>query len=91
LFIIGWYHILNERGTPPKQKERKNMKTIKRYQVRTKEYEKKNWKVVDSFDTMKEATRCAIQMEYSMRKTEHMFDSWEVKDSVTKERLIIAE
>lgn len=30
---------------------------MKRYQVRTKEYEKKNWKIVESFDTMKEATR----------------------------------
>lgn len=64
---------------------------MKRYQVRTKEYEKKNWKVVDSFDTMKEAKRFAIRAEMECRK--HfctMYDSWEVKDTETKERFTIA-
>lgn len=63
---------------------------MKRYQVRTKEYEKKNWKIVDSFDTMKEAKRFAIRTEMSLRRTDRQFDSWDIKDSVTKERFIIA-
>lgn len=62
---------------------------MKRYQVRTKEYEKKNWKIVESFDTMKEAKRFAIKTEMSLRKTDRQYDSWEIKDSVTKERFII--
>ena len=64
---------------------------MKRYQVRTKEYEKKNWKVVESFDTMKEAVKFAIRTEMSLRRTDRMFDSWDIKDTVTKERFIIAE
>ena len=64
---------------------------MKRYQVRTKEYEKKNWKVVESFDTMKEAMRFAVRTEMSLRSTERQYDSWDIKDSVTKERIIIAE
>lgn len=64
---------------------------MKRYQVRTKEYEKKNWKIVESFDTMKEATRFAIRTEMSLRRTDRQYDSWDIKDSVTKERFIIAQ
>ena len=64
---------------------------MKRYQVRTKEYEKKNWKVVESFDTMKDAMRFAVRTERSLRSTERQYDSWDIKDSVTKERFIIAE
>lgn len=64
---------------------------MKRYQVRTKEYEKKNWKIVTSFDTMKEAKRFVIRTEMSLRKTDRQYDSWDIKDSVTKERFIIAE
>lgn len=64
---------------------------MKRYQVRTKEYEKKNWKIVDSFDTMKEAKKFTIRTEMSLRRTDRQFDSWDIKDSVTKERFIIAQ
>lgn len=64
---------------------------MKRYQVRTKEYEKKNWKIVESFDTMKEATRFAIRTEMSLRRTDRQYDSWDIKDSVAKERFIIAQ
>lgn len=64
---------------------------MKRYQVRTKEFEKRNWKVVESFDTMKEAKRYAIQAEMKCRKHFNtMYDSWEVKDTETKERITIA-
>lgn len=64
---------------------------MKRYQVRTKEFEKRNWKVVESFDTMKEAERYAIQAERKCRKhLDTMYDSWEVKDTETKERVTIA-
>ena len=63
---------------------------MKRFQVRTKKYEAKNWKVVESFDTMKEAKRFACRSEYAQRHTENQFDSWEIKDSVTKERICIA-
>ena len=64
---------------------------MKRYQVRTKEYEKKNWKVVESFDTMKDAMRFAVRTERSIRSTARQYDSWDIKDIVTKERFIIAE
>lgn len=64
---------------------------MKRYQVRTKEWEKKNWKVVAEFDTYREASRFAIRTEYSLRRTNRQFDSWDIKDTVTKERTIIAQ
>lgn len=85
------YNIYNEREKPYKANHRKRERKMKRYQVRTKEYEKKNWKVVESFDTMKEAKKFAIRTEMSLRRTERMFDSWDIKDTVTKERFIIAE
>lgn len=64
---------------------------MKRYQVRTKEFEKRKWRVVESFDTMKDAERYAIRAERDSRK--HfctMYDSWDVKDTVAKDRIIIA-
>lgn len=61
-----------------------------KYEVRTKEYEKRNWKVVKAFDTFKEAHKFAIQTEMKMRRTEHEFDSWDIKNTETKERFIIA-
>ena len=64
---------------------------MKRYQVRTKEFEKRNWKVVESFDTMREAERYAIRLERECRKYfDKMYDSWDVKDAVTKDRILIA-
>ena len=60
-----------------------------KYEVRTKEYEKKNWKVVARFDTFKEAHKFAIQTEMKLRRTEHCFDSSFV-ETETKERFIIA-
>lgn len=61
-----------------------------RYQVRTKKFERKNWKVVESFPTMKEAKRFACRAEYAQRGTDNEFDNWEVRDTVTGERIIIA-
>ena len=64
---------------------------MKRYQVRTKEFEKRNWKVVEEFDWIKDAKRFAIRAEYAQRNNpDKMYDSWEVKDAVTKERFTIA-
>ena len=63
---------------------------MKRYQVRTKEYEKKNWKVIKSFETFEEAEKYAIKTEISFRNTERRYDSWDIKDTVTKERTLIA-
>ena len=64
---------------------------MKRYQVRTKEYEGKKWKVIESFDTMKDAIIFAVRTERSLRSTERKYDSLDIKDSVKKERFIIAE
>lgn len=62
-----------------------------RYEVRTKKYEKKNWKVVARFDDRKEALRFAIQSEMKARRNfETMFDGWDLKDTETKERFIVA-
>lgn len=63
---------------------------MKRYQVRTKKFERKSWKVVDSFDTMKEALQFAIRSEYAQRHTENEFDKWEVKDTLTGNRFSVA-
>ena len=63
---------------------------MKRYQVRTKKFERKSWKVVESFDTRKEAMRFACRMEYAQRHTADEFDAWEVKDTVTGDRFTIA-
>lgn len=63
---------------------------MKRYQARTKKFEKKNWKEVDSFETMKDAIRFAIHCEYAQRHTEDEFDKWEVKDTLTGDRFSIA-
>ena len=60
------------------------------YQVRTKEYEKKRWKVIQTFDTFAAALRYAIHTEMSMRRTEKYLDSWDIKDTETGERFIIA-
>jgi hypothetical protein len=64
---------------------------MKKFQVRTKEWEKRNWKVIAEFDTFKEAQRFAIRSEYAQRKTDKMFDAWDIKNIETKERFIIAE
>ena len=61
------------------------------YQVRTKEYEKKHWKVVETFDTFRDAEKYAIHTEMSLRRTEKCFDSWDIKNTETGERFIIAE
>lgn len=61
-----------------------------KYQVRTKAWEKKNWKVVATFDTFKEAHKFAIKAEYDCRRTEKQFDSWDIKNIETKERFIVA-
>lgn len=64
---------------------------MSRYQVRTKEFEKRNWKIIESFGTMREAERFAIRAERKCRKDfDKMFDKWDVKDTVTKDRIIIA-
>ncbi len=63
---------------------------MKRYQVRTKKFEKKNWKVVDSFETMKDAIRFAILSEYAQRNTDDEYDKWDVKDTITRDRFIVA-
>ena len=60
------------------------------YQVRTKEYEKKRWKVIQTFDTFAAALRYAIRTEMSMRRTEKYLDSWDIKNTETGERFIIA-
>lgn len=66
-------------------------KNVKRYAVRTREYEKKNWKVVASFDTEREATRFCIRSEYACRRNfDKMYDHWDVKDMETGERTIYA-
>ena len=61
------------------------------YQVRTKEWEKKHWKVVKTFDTFKAAHLYAIRTEMSLRRTEKCFDAWDIKNTETGERFIIAE
>lgn len=61
------------------------------YQVRTKEYEKKRWKVIKTFDTFRDAEKYAIRTEMSLRKTEKCFDAWDIKNTETGERFIIAE
>lgn len=61
------------------------------YQVRTKEYEKRRWKVVETFDTFKAAHQYAIRTEISLRKSERCFDAWDIKNTETGERFIIAE
>jgi hypothetical protein len=64
---------------------------MKRYQVRTKEFEKRNWKVVETFDWIKDAKSYAMKAEYAQRRNpDRMYDSWEVKDTVTGERFTIA-
>lgn len=63
---------------------------MKKFAVRTKEWEKKNWKVVAEFDTFRDAHTFAIRTETSLRKTDRQFDSWDVKNMETKERFIIA-
>ena len=63
---------------------------MKQYQVRTKKFEKKNWKVVNSFDTMKDALRFAIRSEHAQRHTDDEYDKWEIKDTMTGERFIVA-
>ena len=61
------------------------------YQVRTKEYEKRHWKVIKTFDTFRDAEKYAIRTEMSLRKTEKCFDAWDIKNTETGERFIIAE
>lgn len=61
------------------------------YQVRTKAWEKRNWKVVETFGTFRDAHKFAIKTEYALRKTDRQFDSWDIKNTETKERFIIAE
>ena len=61
------------------------------YTVRIKEYEKRNWKVVATFDTMKEAKKYAIKLDYSFRKSiDTMYNSIDIKNTETKERFMIA-
>ena len=45
---------------------------------------------MDSFDTMKEAIRFAIRSEYAQRYTDDEFDKWDVKDTLTGDRVIVA-
>ena len=61
------------------------------YQVRTKEWEKRHWKVIKTFDTFAAAQRYAIRTEMSLRRTEKCFDAWDIKNTETGERFIIAE
>lgn len=61
------------------------------YQVRTKEWEKRHWKVVKTFDTFAAACQYAIRTEMSLRRTEQCFDAWDIKNTETGERFIIAE
>jgi hypothetical protein len=86
VFIFEEYHIDKQK---PNDKNRKRENTM--FQVRTKEWEKKNWKVVATFETWKEAHTFAIKEEYKNRRNpEKMFDYWDIKNTETKERMYIA-
>ena len=61
-----------------------------KFQVRTKKYESKAWKVVAEFNDYKEAMRYACRAEFAQRHTANEFDSWEVKNTITKERTTVA-
>ena len=61
------------------------------YQVRTKKYEGRNWKVVATFFTEREATKFVVQAEMAARRNfETMFDHWDVKNTFTGERRVYA-
>lgn len=50
------------------------------YQVRVKEFEKRNWKVKAEFETKKEAMKYAIKLDMEWRKSiDTMYNSIEVK------------
>ena len=50
------------------------------YQVRIKEFEKRNWKVKEEFETEKEAMKYAIKLNMKWRKSiDTMYNHIEVK------------
>ena len=50
------------------------------YQVRVKKYETRSWKVVEEFNTLREAKRFAIRLDMQHRKSiDTMYDSIEVR------------
>lgn len=50
------------------------------YQVRTKKYESRRWIVVSEHDTLKEAARASIKLDYSFRKDiDRQWDAIDVK------------
>ena len=57
------------------------------FTVRVKEWEKRNWKVVATFDTFKEAHKYAVALDFKWRKSiDTMYNSIDIKNTETKER-----
>lgn len=50
------------------------------YKVRYKEYEKKKWKIIAEFETKKEATKYAVQLDMRWRRNiDTMYNSIDIK------------
>lgn len=64
-----------------------------KYEVRIKEWEKRNWKTVASFETFSEAEKSAIQLDFKNRrsKTIDEFTKIDIKNIETGERFMVAD